>query len=176
MRFLRTILWLSIAMQAGAATLEKLSLEEMIQKSTAIVRGRVIGLRTVARGPVIYTLHQVQVAEQWKGPAVSQIEVAVPGGAMNGLRQTFSGAPNLREDAEYVLFLWTGRNGLTQVIGLSQGKFELLKTGKENETLERSAVTERMLDSTGRLVEDTPLRMSLKQLNERIRLSLAGRK
>lgn len=176
MRFLWTIVWLSVAMQAGAATLEKLSLEEMIQKSTAIVRGRATGLRTVARGPVIYTLHQVQVAEQWKGPAVSQIEVAVPGGAMNGLRQTFSGAPNLQEGAEYVLFLWTGRNGLTQVIGLSQGKFDLAKDDKGSETVHRNAVTARMIDSSGRPVEDAPLRMSLKGLNERIRLSLAGRK
>ena len=176
MRLFQTILCLLIAMPIGAATLEKLSLEEMIQKSTAIVRGRAAGVRTVARGPVIYTLHHVQVAEQWKGPALSEIEVAVPGGAMNGLRQTFSGAPDLLEGAEYVLFLWTGGNGLTQIIGLSQGKFALAKDKKESKTVHRTAATEQMIDSRGRTVEDTPLRMSLKQLDERIRLSLAVRK
>jgi hypothetical protein len=176
MRFFWTILLLLVAVPAGAATLEKLSLEEMIQKSTAIVRGRATGLRTVARGPVIYTLYQVQVAEQWKGPAAAQVEVAVPGGAMNGLRQTFSGAPNLQEGTEYVLFLWTGRNGLTQVIGLSQGKFELSKDEKGDETLHRAAAANPMIDSHGRPVEDAPLRMSLRRLNERIRFSLAGQK
>lgn len=172
MRILTAIFWLLTA-TVPAATLEKLSLEEMAQKSTAIVRGRATASRTAVRGPVIYTIYQVQVAEQWKGPAASQVDVAVPGGAMGGLRQSFSGAPKLQEGTEYVLFLWTGRNGLTQVIGLSQGKFELAKDTKGIKTASRAASTEQMLDATGAPVSDTPVRMSLQELDQRIRRATA---
>jgi hypothetical protein len=172
MRILPIILAL-LTHAAFAATLEKLSVEEMAQKSTAIVRGRATGSRTAARGPVIYTLHQVQVAEQWKGPVASHVEVAIPGGALNGLRQTFSGAPKLQEGAEYVLFLWTGPNGLTQVIGLSQGKFELAKDSTGAKTASRAASTERILDGEGKAIEDAPVRIRLRDLDRQIRRALA---
>jgi hypothetical protein len=172
MRILQAVIWL-LAVSLSAATLEKLSLEEMTLKSTAIVRGRATGSRTAVRGPVIYTLYQVQVAEQWKGPAASQVEVAVPGGDKSGLRQTFSGAPKLQEGVDYVLFLWTGRNGLTQVIGLSQGKFELSKDKQGDTTVSRTASSETMLDSEGQAVADAPVRLSLKSLDQQIRRTLA---
>jgi len=42
---------------------------------------------------VIYTRFQIQVTERFKGPAQSSVEVVVPGGVANNLRQTFSGTP-----------------------------------------------------------------------------------
>ncbi len=69
----------------SAATLERLGMDEMIEKSTAIVRGRVTGQRAAFRGPVIYTHFSVQVLERWKGVESAQVEVAVPGGAARGL-------------------------------------------------------------------------------------------
>ncbi len=173
MRLLGILFGLLIAAAIPAATLEKLSFEHMVSKSTEIVRGRATAVRTTARGPVIYTLYRVQVVERWKGPAAAQVEVAVPGGTLNGVRQTFSGAPSIQPGVEYVLFLWTGRNGLTQVIGLSQGKFELAKDSNGDAVLYRGATTERMVDASGRTVEDQPVRMTLKSLDERIRRSMA---
>ena len=53
------------------------------------------------------------------------------GGVAGGIRQSVSGAPELKPGQEYVLFLWTSRSGLTQVIGLSQGLFQLSEEGSE---------------------------------------------
>ncbi len=160
-----------------AATLERLSLEEMIQKSTQIVRGRMVSSRTALRGPVVYTFVQVQVVDRWKGPAADRVEVAIPGGAYGRLQQSFSGAPALEPGLDYLLFLWTGRNGITQVIGLSQGVFQV-RTGPDGALLvERAASREVMLDGrTGLPVQDVAISMPLEELRNQVRRALAERK
>jgi len=159
-----TALLLVFLTSAPGATLERLSLEDMIEKSTAIVRGRVQSYRPLLRGPIIYTLYTVQVDERWKGAEESELEVAVPGGVAQGLHQTFAGAPSLVSGNEYVLFLWRGKSGLTHVIGLSQGLFRV-----EGDKAYRAASTEAMLDpKTGRIVDDASLRMELGELRSRV--------
>jgi hypothetical protein len=168
--------WLSGSLAfLQAATLERLSLDETIQESTAIVRGRVLGSHAAFRGSVIYTHYRVQVLERWKGGIQSTLEVLVPGGVSAGLRQTYTGVPELVNGKEYVLFLWTGRSGLTQIIGYTQGVFELPKAAGKGETMaHRAASTETMLDrATGRPVKDEPLRISLSALSSRIAAVLA---
>ena len=96
-----------------SATLERLSLDDMIAKSTLIVRGKVAGASAAASGPVIYTHYTVQVSERFKGQAASTIDVTVPGGTANGLRQTFAGAPTLKPGDDFLFFLYTGRDGRT---------------------------------------------------------------
>jgi len=157
------------------STLEQLSLDEMIDKSTEIVRGRILSSRTAMRGPVIYTYAEVQVIERWKGPSADRVEVALPGGAYRRLQQSFSGTPSLRQDTEYVLFLWTGKNGVTQVIGLSQGVFNV-RTNQQGElVVERGASQEVMLDSAnGKPVQDQAVSMRLADLQGRVQRVLVS--
>jgi hypothetical protein len=77
-------------------------------KSTAVVRGKVISSYPSFGGPIIYTDCEVQVSEQLKGTSGSSLDVVVPGGTTNNLRQINSGAPQLDLGGELVLFLWTG--------------------------------------------------------------------
>lgn len=159
---------------ARATTIERLSLDEMIVKSTAIVRGRVISSHAAIHKGLIYTHHSIQVLERWKGPAQSTVDVVVPGGKANGLRQSFSGAPVLTEGAEFLLFLWTGKSGLTHVIGLSQGALNLTHDAKGEVVVARSAAAAVMLDSkTGKQVTDTGFVMRLKEISDRISSTLA---
>ncbi len=152
-----------------AATLERLSLEEMILKSTAIVRGRVLNSHTAPYGPVIYTHYNIQITERWKGPADAAVDVVVPGGVSGGQRQTFSGAPAFGAGSEYILFLWTSRSGLTHVIGLTQGIFEVKRNHKGDLVAMREASTEPMLDAaTGLLVKDEAVSIRLTELRQRI--------
>jgi hypothetical protein len=150
-------------------------MDEMIAKSTAIVRGRVAGSYAAFRGAMIYTHLQVQVLERWKGPDTASVEVLVPGGTASGSRQAFSGAPKLLVGKEYLLFLWTGGSGVTHIIGFTQGLFELPKSAAGEQLAVRAATTETMLDrATGRPVADQPLRMLLRDLSARIHRSVAG--
>jgi hypothetical protein len=158
------------------ATLERLTLDEMIGKSTAIVRGKVTASSAAFSGPVIYTHYTIQVSEQYKGNPVGSVDVVIPGGAASGMRQSFSGVPVLDQGAEYVLMLWTGKDGMTQVIGLTQGLFAVPAGGTDPLAI-RTATRELMLDrQSGQPVKDETLTMHLSELRSRISTALTGAK
>jgi len=158
------------------ATLERLSLDDMIAKATAIVRGKVTNAYAASSGPVIYTHYTIQVEERLKGSGGATVEVVVPGGAANGLRQSFAGAPVFRNGEDYVFFLWTGQSGLTQVLGLTQGLFAVAQDGSPDPVSTRQASRELMLDAkTGQPVKDQTLTMRLSELRSRVASRLTGR-
>jgi hypothetical protein len=139
----------------------------MIRKSTLIVRGKVAEASVEAAGPVIYTHYQVQVSEQFKGSPAGRVDVAVPGGIANGVRQTFAGAPTLNSGDDFVFFLFTGRDGRTAILGLTQGLFSLSHDADPVST--RAASGELMLDRrSGRPVKDATMTMRLSELRKRI--------
>ncbi len=174
MWFIGLLLTLGLGL-GSAATLEKLSLDEMIRKSTGIVCGKVLASSTIKRGPVVYTQYRLRVTDRWKGNAVSEIDVHVPGGKHGSVQQLFSGSPKLDEGKEYVVFLWTSRGGLTQVIGLSQGLFDVKRDPKGEPVLTRFPSAENtMLDSSGRVVEEPPVSMRLGDMVDRIHRTLTG--
>jgi hypothetical protein len=160
---------------AQAATLEHMSTDDMIARSTAIVRGRVVSSSARLHGPLIYTHYIFQVSERLKGPEAAQLDVVLPGGAAGGLRQTFPGTPALTEGGEYLLFLWSGPSGLTHVIGLSQGVFTVSQNAGGELTVCRPASTEVMLDSrSGRVIADQPVRLRLRDLRSRVAVLSQG--
>lgn len=152
----------------SAATLQRLSLEEMADKSTAIVRARIGACSPAFQGPTIYTTCQLSVIERWKGTAAGSLAVSIPGGSARGVRQTFSGAPEVPSGEERILFLWTGRSGLVQVIGLSQGIMTVEKMSDGTEIAVRAPVRDRMLDGAGRPVWDEGVEMPLHQLRRTV--------
>lgn len=169
------VIVLAGALAAGPgqpATLERLSMDDMIQKSTEIVRGRVMTLGVSTKGSILYTLARVEVLERWKGSSAQTVEVWIPGGRSGNLRQTFSGAPALAVGSEYVLFLWAGASGNRQVIGFSQGAFDVKLDAKGNLQVQRAASKETMLDERGADVGDAPVRMSLGELRQKLKASL----
>jgi hypothetical protein len=158
-----------------AATLQQLSMSDLIAKSTSIVLGTVQGSYTAYSGPVIFTHYRVQVAEKWKGAAGATVDVAVPGGAANGIRQTYSGAPQFQPGDQYVLFLWTGKSGMTQIMGFSQGAFAVAVDGSADPNVTRDATHELMLDAvTHGQVNDQPLTMRLSALRAQVASALGA--
>jgi hypothetical protein len=158
-----------------AATLERLSLNDMIARSTAIVRGKILNSFTETNGPAIYTHYRIQASETLKGTPRGMVEIQLPGGVSNGFRQTFAGVPEFKTGDEYVFFLWTGRTGATQVIGLTQGLFSVAAGGAADPITTRSASHEVMLDAaSGKQVKDQTLTMHLSELRARIISTLSG--
>jgi hypothetical protein len=159
-----------------SATLERLTLTDMAVKSTTVVRGTVLSSAAAFSGGLIFTHYQVQVSDTLKGHASGVIDVAVPGGVANGVRQAVSGAPEFQTGDEYVFFLWTGKSGVTQVIGLTQGLFRV--TGKgDDPALSRRSSHELMLDArTHHPVQDQTVEMRLSQLRSVISNSLGATK
>ncbi|MBM3726830.1 MAG: hypothetical protein FJW40_15585 [Acidobacteria bacterium] len=159
---------------AGSTTLEKLSLETLIDRSTAIIRGKATSCAASLRGRTIYTVCDVAVSERLKGGAGAAVAVATLGGTLNGVRQAVAGAPRIEPGQEYLFFLWTGRSGLTQVIGLSQGIFDLRLLPGGVKIASRAASSEVMLNSAGQRVQEEPFSMSYDELAARIRTRLQG--
>ena len=159
---------LGLLAPGSATTLQQLTIDDMIQKSTAIVRARVTGSHSAYRGASIYTYFQIQVLETWKSSGPAATEVAIPGGVANGIRQSVAGAPALKTGEDYVLFLWAGPSGLPQVIGLSQGVFKLSEGGSGDVVAQRPAASELMLDASGLPVDDRPVSMHLQDLRTRV--------
>jgi len=156
------------------STLRQLSLNDMIQQSTVIVRGKVQPATASYHGSIIFTHYQVQITETLKGKASGTIDIGVPGGISKGLQQTYAGAPSLSPTQDYVMFLWTSRSGLTQVIGLSQGLFQVITNSSNQPIVIRAASTERMLDASGQPVTDSDIQMSLSDLRTQIQTVLNG--
>lgn len=167
-----TLLVSAIGLQAS--TLLQLSLNDMIQQSTVIVRGKAQHSYSERRGSVIYTHYQVQVTSTFKGTPGTMMDIAVLGGVANGSRQIIAGAPELAGGQDYVFFLWTSKSGLTQIIGLSQGLFRATSNSSGQVILMRAAATEPMLNAAGQPVTDSDFQISLSSLQTRIQSVLSG--
>jgi hypothetical protein len=165
---------LLLCLPAVGATLEQLSIEQMAQQSTMIVRGRVTGCAGEMHGRVIYTRCSVAVTETWKGTPVPSVSFVVLGGTAQGLSQTFSGAPKFGPNEQFVFFLWVGKSGVPQIIGLSQGVFEVTFSASGKATVHRAATSEVMLDKAGNPVRDEPITLPVEDLRARVNKALGG--
>ena len=152
---------------APAATLRQLSMDQMTQSATAIVRARVIASSASFTGSTIYTHYKLQVSEVWKGAGAS--EVLLPGGVAGGYRQSFPGVPGLQVGSEYVLFLWTSPStGITHLVGFGQGLFNVVTQTDGSVQASRPAIGEGMLDAKGRFVKDRAVRMQLTDMKAQV--------
>jgi hypothetical protein len=176
MRFAVCIVSLVVSLCASAATLEKLTVDQMTKHATLIVRGRIAGCAGESRGSIIYTRCSLVVAETWKGAARSQVDFIVPGGRVRSISQTFTGTPRFNTNDQFVLFLWIGRSGIPQILGLTQGVFDVALSPSGETTVRREATAEVMLDSKGRQVRDEPLNYSMADLRAQVNRALAGGK
>jgi hypothetical protein len=168
------LLWALAALApAHATTLGRASFDDLAQKSTSVVRGKVVSSYSATRGSLVYTYYRIRVLDRWKGPVASQIDVQVPGGTVDGLQQDIAGAPQLTANSEYVFFLWTGPSGATHVLGLSQGVLDLT-TNAAGEAILSSQITDAMMvDSvTAQAGAREPLRMKLSEFGSRLATSL----
>jgi hypothetical protein len=157
---------------ASAVTLQQLSVDQMTQSATAIVRARVTASSASLTGATVYTHYSLHVTESWKG--FTPAEVMVPGGIANGQRQSFPGVPQLAVGTEYLMFLWTSSTtGVTHLVGLSQGLFNLTQQPDGSTLAIRPLVGEMMLDASGRKVVDQAVQLPLTSMRSQVRHTLA---
>jgi hypothetical protein len=166
---MRGLVWtIVLAGTAAAATLEKLSVDQMAAKATEVVRARVGACSADLRGRIVFTTCTLEVIERWKGPARPTATVSLPGGAAGGLRQSFPGTPVLTAGKEQVFFLWTGPSGRTHLVGLSQGLLALERGPAGEIQAVRAPISDRLLDGQGNPVRDEGVRLGLAELRERV--------
>ncbi|MFN0165006.1 MAG: hypothetical protein ACKV22_01135 [Bryobacteraceae bacterium] len=162
------------SLPAVATTITRASLDELITKSSTIVRGRITRVYGVRSGSLVNTQVQVRVLERLKGSEAQQVEVVVPGGVAGGLRQNLPGVPDLVEGAEHVFFLWTARSGRILLMGLAQGVLDVGKTASGETMVTRSAIDARFVDAgSGQAVDPEAISLRYSDFAERVRRVLA---
>ena len=103
------------------------------------------------------------------------MEVAVPGGTYQGLTYRFGGTPELSPGTEYVLFLWTGPSGRTQIVGLSQGVFEVIEE-PDGPQVVRNPVGGTSFVANSEGTDEERIQMPLAKLAARVQAALAEAK
>lgn len=157
----------------SGATLQQLSLSQMTQSATAIVRARVTSSSASLTGKTIYTHYALQIEDTWKGTAPK--EVMLPGGVAAGYRQSFPGVPTLQMGSEYVLYLWTSPStGITHIVGLSQGIFNVTQQSDGTFHVARARIGETMLNASGQVVLDRAIQMPLAQMKSQVQAAPAA--
>jgi hypothetical protein len=117
--------------RAGATTLVRMSLRQLVQASSVIVQGDVIAqtARANASHTRIVTYTTVQVEKALKGQPPATIVIEQPGGTVGNVHVHVPGAAFLRPQARYVLFLEpvSGSRGTFHTVGMMQGAFRVYR-------------------------------------------------
>jgi hypothetical protein len=171
-KFIGFIVILWACCNAAAATLQQLTLDQMTQSATAIVRAHVTASSASFTGSTIYTHYRLQTTETYKGFPTA--EVMLPGGVAAGYRQSFPGVPALQTGTEYVLFLWTSSTGITHLVGLTQGILNVAQLSNGTLQVNRPGIGESMLDASGRPAQQPAIQMALSDLKTRISTTVAA--
>jgi len=165
---------LASSLQALATTVERFTLDDLVQKSGRIIVGKCISSesRWNDRNTLILTTARFAVSEPLKGSSDGFVNVVTVGGTLDGITQTVSGMPVFEPEEEVLLFLEPSKNGHWQPLGMSQGKFRILRNRQtgEQEVIHSLSGLE-LYDPSSRSLshQEKPSRAPLKPMVERIR-------
>lgn len=162
------VLALAVVQTLPATTLQMLSVDSMVAKSTTIVRGHPVPVSSFQRAGLIYTSYRLNVSATLKGDSVSSLQVAVPGGDYQGMHQAVAGSPGLQPGTEYVFFVWTAPSGANYIVGLSQGLFEVHTNASGAVVLTRGPAGASVIDAAGSGVNDHGVTLLLTDLQDKI--------
>jgi hypothetical protein len=161
-----------------STTVEKFTLEDLVHKAGGILIAKCLSTqsRWNDQNTLILTTSRFAVSERLKGSSNGFVEVVTVGGTLDGVTQTVSGMPEFRPEEEVLLFLEPSKNGNWQPLGMSQGKFRIVKNQLTGESEVVHAVSGLQLyDPVTRSLssQTKPSRAPLRPFIERIRNLIA---
>jgi len=112
------------AQHGEASTVLSLSVDDLVERSDLVVRGTVVD-RTYYRDGIVWTRAIVEVSGCWRGVCDDFVELVQPGGQVDGFGTRAFGMPTFEPGDEVVLFLAGSKSGALQVVGLTQGCFQV---------------------------------------------------
>jgi hypothetical protein len=143
--FWLVLMLLGIAFAAKGTTFARLSISQMSQTASAIVRARCLANTVVEVSGEIWTLTTFEVEETWRGAAPARITVSLLGGTIGNLTSRVAGIPRFRPGEQVILFLAPTKRFLVptkhslapegfSVVSWQQGTFRIRRdrgTGEE---------------------------------------------
>ena len=128
------LLW---AASASASTLLRMSLDQLAQASTEVVRGHVVSQETLwnPAHTRIYTYTTVAVDQTYKGNPASTLIVQQPGGTIGNVHVFVAGTIQFHSQADYVLFLERSAADPSKFlpVGMMQGAYRIYRDATTQE-------------------------------------------
>jgi len=116
---------LSLVCAASASDLPRLSFNELTDNSELVVSGRITRSWADwdAGHKYIWTHYELAVTATHKGAAGRTVDIAEPGGQLDGIEMTISGATGYRVGENVLVFLSRMPNGYLRTAGFGLGKY-----------------------------------------------------
>jgi hypothetical protein len=125
------------AVSASASTLVRMSLEQLAQASTEVIRGHVVSQETLwnRAHTRIYTYTTVAVEQTYKGNPASTLIVQQPGGTIGKVHVFVAGTIQFRSQADYLLFLERSAADSSRFlpVGMMQGAYRIYRDATTQE-------------------------------------------
>jgi hypothetical protein len=123
MRLFSGLLTLCFCCAAQATSLRYLNLQQLVDASDLVVRGRAVHQTSFWQGHRIVTRVRVAVDEVWVGrvPASQEVEFLTLGGTVDGIGQRVDGAAVVPHGEDVVVQLARGQDQTLWPVGLAQG-------------------------------------------------------
>ncbi len=122
------LVWLTTPL--AATTVQRFDLAALTARAERIVVGVCSQAQPQWVRGQIYTRYVFSVSQAIKGPAISQLELHLPGGHLQGAVTRIVGMPVFAPGDEAVLFLTAANtSGHPWPVGLAQGHFAIKRSG-----------------------------------------------
>jgi hypothetical protein len=126
-----------MAVSAYATTLVRMSLDQLAEASTEIIRGHVVSQATLwnPAHTQIYTYTTFALEQTYKGNPPSTLVVQQPGGTIGKVHVFVAGTIQFHPQAGYVLFLERSPADPSEFlpVGMMQGAYRIYRDGKTDE-------------------------------------------
>ena len=109
-----------------ATTVKKMDLPELVTTADSIVQGRVDSVESRWEEKLAYTYVSVTVGDPLKGERRRTVLIRQLGGKIGALNVTVAGMPRFKAGDQVIVFLKAQQNGTFDVVGLNQGKYEIV--------------------------------------------------
>ncbi|MEZ5365825.1 MAG: hypothetical protein R2748_26710 [Bryobacterales bacterium] len=118
-------LFFLVAVWLPAATVPRMSFEQIVRDSPRAVHGVVVRSWSAwdAQRTAIWTHYEVRVSETLRGPSAQTLIISEPGGVVEDVAMSVPGAPRLEVGEEAVLFAYPTPLGHWRIRGWGQGRF-----------------------------------------------------
>src|SRR5215470_7086021 len=141
-----------LTVPAFATTVKKMDLPELVSVSDSIVQGTVESVEARWEDKSIYTYTSIRVDEGMKGAPRRALVVRQPGGKIGSMNVNAPGTPQFRQGDQVIVFLHDRKDGTFDVVGLGQGKYDIVGNNAVTNTAGLSLAD----PQTGALIEAGP--------------------
>lgn len=123
---------LLLAGSVSATTVAERSFREITSEAPSIVHGTVVSTssRWSENRSLILTDVRIRVLDVLKGDQVDEVVVTQPGGTVGKLRVDVAGSETFSPGQETVVFLKPADPGHSQVVGIFQGRFDVVEDAR----------------------------------------------